>query len=64
MAIQITLLNIPTINDKNGYNIEVAIDGESTFPTDLSKDELLQIGAILINAGNNFIRHCLNYERT
>ena len=63
MAIQINLLNIPSVNARNGYNIEVLIDGEPKFPTELSREEMFQCGAILVNAGNRFIKNALEYER-
>ena len=62
--IEVTLLHNPRFNEKaNGFFVNVLINKKDINPLELTQDQLLHIGAILLNASNTFIQQAKNVEK-
>lgn len=61
--IEITLLHNPKFNEKdNGFMANVLINKKYTNILELSKEQMLHIGAILLNASNTFINNATKVQ--
>ena len=57
--IEIQVLNDPTFHDDTGFSFRILINDKETFVTELNKEQILHIGAILLNASKTFIKQLL-----
>lgn len=55
--IEIQLIHTKAMEKDNGFGIRVLIDNEDKSITELNQDDMLHIGAILLNAARKFINH-------
>ena len=55
--IEIQLIHTKAMEKDNGFCIRVLIDNEDNSITELNQDDMLRIGAILLNAARTFINH-------
>ena len=56
--IELHIIHNPKLNlEDNGFAIAVFIDGVDKSVLELSKDQMLHIGSILLNASNTFINN-------
>lgn len=56
--IELHIIHNPKINtEDNGFSIAIFIDGVDKNVLELSKEQMLHIGAILLNASNMFIKN-------
>ena len=65
-CIEIQILNVKEINKDNGFSVRVLMDNEEKSVLELEKDDMLHIGAILLNASRKFINNAdklSNYGR-
>lgn len=56
-CIEIQILHVKEINKDNGFSVRVLIDNEEKSFLELEKDDMLHIGAILLNASRKFINN-------
>lgn len=55
--IEIQLIHTNAMEKDNSFAIRVLIDNEDISVLELSKDVILHIGSILLNAARTFINH-------
>ena len=56
--IELHIIHNPKFNtEDNGFSIAVFIDGIAKNVLELSQEQMLHIGAILLNASNTFIKN-------
>ena len=61
--LEITLLHNPKFDEKdNGFMAIVLINKKRTSVLELSKDQMLHIGAILLNASKTFINNAARIQ--
>lgn len=53
--IEIQLIHTKAMENDNGFSLRVLIDDEDTSVLELSKDDILHIGTILLKAARKFI---------
>lgn len=59
--IELHIIHNPKLTtEDNGFAIAIFIDGTDKSVLELSKDQMLHIGAILLNASNKFIKYADN----
>ena len=56
-SIEIQIIHIPHLNEDNGFGIRVLIDNKEVLPIELKQEDMLHIGAILLNASRKFINN-------
>lgn len=57
--IEIQVIHIKAMENDNSFGIRVIIDDEDKYISELNQDDMLHIGAILLNAARTFI-NCFN----
>ncbi|MBQ3306906.1 MAG: hypothetical protein IJG68_01800 [Bacilli bacterium] len=56
--IELHIIHNPSINiEDNGFAIAIFIDGVDKNVLELSQEQMLHIGAILLNVSNKFIKN-------
>ena len=56
--IELHIIHNPKLTDEdNGFGIAIFIDGVDKNVLELSQEQMLHIGAILLNASNTFIKN-------
>lgn len=55
--IEIQLIHTKAMEKDNNFSVRVLIDNEDNSITELNQDDMLHIGAILLNAARKFINH-------
>ena len=55
--IEIQIIHTRAMEKDNGFAVRLVRDGEDISPLELEKEELLHIGAILLNASRKFLNH-------
>lgn len=55
--IEIQLIHTKAMEKDNGFGVRVLIDDEDKSYLELSQDDILHIGAILLNAARMFINY-------
>lgn len=55
--IEIQLIHTKAMEKYNSFSIRVLIDNEDNSITELNQDDMLRIGAILLNAAHKFIKN-------
>ena len=60
--IEIQILNNPEFHQDTEFAFRILINDKETFVTDLNKEQMLHIGAILLNASRKFIKHSNDVE--
>ena len=56
--IELHIIHNPKLTtEDNGFAVAIFIDGVDNSVLELSKDQMLHIGAILLNASNTFIKN-------
>lgn len=54
--IELQIIHEPAIHKTdNGFAIRILINEHDTMPTELTQEQLLKIGSILLNTSNKFI---------
>lgn len=54
---EIQLLNNPEFHSDTGFAFRILINDKEVFVTELTQDQKLHIGAILLNAARKFINN-------
>lgn len=57
--IEIQLIHTKAMENDNSFGVRVLINKEDKYITELNQDDILHIGAILLNAARTFI-NCSN----
>ena len=55
--IEIQLIHTKAMMEDNGFGVRVLINDEENNVLELEQDDMLHIGAILLNAARTFINH-------
>lgn len=55
--IEIQIIHTKAMEKDNGFGVRVLINNEELSVIELEKEDMLHIGAILLNASNTFINH-------
>lgn len=55
--IEIQLIHTKAMENDNGFGVRVIINNEEKSVLELNQEDMLHIGAILLNAARTFINH-------